>query len=124
MKYKVIGAMAHNFTHSFVSFNNYVDGQYVVDVLREVAWDAPNRCVSIEWLPPIPVSSSPLPPIIQKSIGFFRDWLPKHLEHHGISIEVLRSFRTVFAYNWRLGLTVRAEVLDERGKLHVARVTH
>src|SRR5687767_7075406 len=124
MKYKVIGAMAHNFTHSFVSFTNYVDDHYVIDLLREVAWEAPNRSLSMEWLPPVPVPSSPVPPIVQKSIGHFREWLPKHLQHHSIPIVALRSFQTFFAYTSRLGLRVRFEVLDDRGKLHTRTVMH
>jgi hypothetical protein len=124
MKYKVIAAMAHNFTQSFVSLTNFVDDQYVIDVLRDVAWQAPDRSLSIDWLPDPPIPSSPVPPIIQKSLTYFREWLPKHLQHHAIPIDALRSFRTIFAYTSRLGLAVRVEVLDDRGKLHTRRVTH
>jgi len=35
MKYKHIPSALHNFGHSFVSLNNYVDGECITDVLRQ-----------------------------------------------------------------------------------------
>ena len=31
VKYKVLKPAAHNFSHSFVSFNNYMAGGFVID---------------------------------------------------------------------------------------------
>lgn len=62
--------------------------------------------------------------VSDKSIGYFREWLLKHLQHHNIPIEALRSFQTVFAYTSSLGLRVRFEVRDDRDKLHTRTVMH
>ena len=41
MKYKHIDAVLHNFGHSFVSLMNYVDDEYILDVLPELARHSP-----------------------------------------------------------------------------------
>jgi uncharacterized protein CbrC (UPF0167 family) len=121
VKYKVIPAAAHNFTHSFVSLMNYVDDQYVIDILREIAADAPGNTVSIEWLPDPPVASVPLPPTVQKSVGYYRARLAEHLQSHGVPMTALRSFQTVL-WHTPLGLRARAEAVDDRGKHHTKQV--
>jgi hypothetical protein len=117
VKYKVIPAAIHNFTHSFISLMNYVDDQYVMDILRDVIAKAPEKQVAIEWLPDPPVTSVPMPPTVQKSLGYYRATLPKHMQSHGIPMDALRSFQTVL-YHSRLGLRARAEAVDDRGNEH------
>ena len=122
MKYKAITGMAHNFSHSFVSLMNYdMEHGYLIDLLPPVVRDAPERTLSIEWLPDPPVISSPVPLPVKKSIRNYRSWLPKHLDHHRIPITALRSFKTVFSFG-RLGLLARVEVVDDRGKIHTKSV--
>ena len=36
MKYKNIGAAIHNYGHSFISYNNYLDGGFIIDELRKI----------------------------------------------------------------------------------------
>ena len=121
MKYKVIPAAIHNFTHSFVSLMNYVDDQYVVEILRDVTAEAPERQVAIEWLPDPPVTSVPMPPTVQKSLGYYRATLQKHMQSHGIPMAALRSFQTVLWHSG-LGLRARAEAIDDRGVEHTKAV--
>lgn len=118
MKYKTIPAMAHNFAHSFLSLMNYdIEHGYLIDMLPPVVRDAPERTLSIDWLPDPPVISSAVTSPVEKSIRNHRSWLPKHLDHHRIPITTLRSFKTVFSIG-RLGLVARVEVVDDRGKIH------
>jgi hypothetical protein len=122
VKYKAIPAMAHNFAHSFLSLMNYdIEHGYLIDLLPPVVRDAPERTLSIEWLPDPPLISSPVTPPVEKSIVNYRAWLPKHLEHHRIPISALSSFKTVFSVG-RLGLLARIEVVDDRGKIHTKSV--
>ena len=46
VKYKHIPAMTHNFTHSFMSAENYVDGGYVFEELSQLARENPGRVIS------------------------------------------------------------------------------
>jgi hypothetical protein len=122
VKYKTIPAMAHNFAHSFVSLMNYdMEHGYLIDQLPPILRDAPDKTLSIEWLPDTPVVSSRVTPPVEKSIRNYRRRLSKHLEHHHIPISALRSFKTVFSLG-RLGLLARVEVVDDRGKTHAKAV--
>ncbi len=47
MKYHVLKSIAHSFSHSFVSFTNYVDDGYVIDDFRQLARNANGERVSI-----------------------------------------------------------------------------
>jgi hypothetical protein len=123
VKYKVIAAAAHNFTHSFLSFTNYTEDGYIIDLLRPAVWEAPGRTLSIEWLDDPPVVSSPVSAAIDRSIASYRASFPEHLEKHGIPITALRSFQTVLWVGPRLGLLARADAVDDRGKRHTKRVT-
>ena len=123
MKYKVIAAVAHNFTHSFLSFSNYIEDGYVIDLLRPEVSAAPGRTLSIEWLDDPPVVSLPVSAAVERSIANYCVSLPEHLEKHGIPVTALRSFQTVLWVGPRLGLLARADAVDDRGKRHTKRVT-
>ncbi|MCL1045775.1 hypothetical protein L2737_10610 [Shewanella electrodiphila] len=45
MKFKNIAAFAHNFTHSYVSFENYVDGEFVFKDLKALAYESDDNLV-------------------------------------------------------------------------------
>ena len=47
MKLKNIAAFSHNFTHSYVSFENYVDGEFVFKDLKLLAYDATDKIIYI-----------------------------------------------------------------------------
>jgi hypothetical protein len=118
MKYREIGAAAHNFVHSFVSFRNQIEGISIIDLVRDATWKVDGHSITIEWLPEPTVSSHELPEIVRKSVVHFRSLLPSHLIKHNLSQAGLRSFKTVFCYNSRLALQVRVEVVDDRGNTH------
>ena len=82
MKYKVLKSVAHNFSHSFVSFMNYVDDGYVIDDLRELVRNNEKNRVSIIW---IPDGRQPdeLTPRILKSIAFWKVRLSDLVKHSG-----------------------------------------
>ncbi|MBK6387119.1 MAG: hypothetical protein IPF71_10110 [Rhodoferax sp.] len=43
MKYKHVASALHNFGHSFVSLMNYVEGEYIDDILAKFAREAPRK---------------------------------------------------------------------------------
>src|SRR5438046_292404 len=71
MKYRNLKSIAHNFTHSFVSFMNYVDDGYVIDDLLEVARNG--KPISIQWIPDSRPDMS-LPPRVLLSIAERKSW--------------------------------------------------
>ena len=117
MKYKNIDAMLHNFCHSFISLMNYVDNEYIVDDLDRLARLIPGHEIRIDFSSCQINPAFDYPERVHKSIQHWRDWLPKHLENHGIqplSIgPVIIRFRLT-----RQGQEVIAETTDDRGICH------
>ena len=118
MKYKHIPAMAHNFTHSFMSAENYVDGAYVFEELHNLARDNPDRVISIHWVPESEEETNWLPPRTRKSIGYYRDALPRYFENHRIELSAVRVLRTDVFLAPNRQIHTRTVVVDDRGKEH------
>jgi hypothetical protein len=93
MKYKILKSAAHNFSHSFVSYTNYVDDGYVIDDLLQLARNAGAERIRIQWLPDSAIPTS-LPPRVQKSIASNKERLAKHFMDSGVDIDRVREFRT------------------------------
>lgn len=122
MKYKILKSIAHNFSHSFVSYMNYVDDGYVVDDLLQLARKAAGERISIHWIPDSP-NQRTLPPRVLKSIAYYKEWLPKHIANSGASVESIRTFRTDIFLRPNKQVAVEAYLVDDRGKEHVCNVS-
>ena len=118
---RILKSIAHNFTHSFVSYMNYVDDGYVMDDLRQVARDAKGARVSIQWIPDSPPTAS-LPLRVRKSIAHRKTWLAAHVANSGADISAIREFRTDIFLKPNHQIAVEAHLVDDRGKEHVANV--
>ena len=121
MKYKILKSVAHNFSHSFVSYMNYVDDGYVIDDLLQLARKANGERLKINWIPDT-ASEQFLTPRVIKSVASYREWLPKLIETSGASIEVIREFRTDIFLKPNKGIKVEAYLVDDRGKEYVCNV--
>jgi hypothetical protein len=121
MKYSVLKSIAHNFSHSFVSFMNFFDGGYAIDDLRQFARKANGERVSIHWIPDSE-AQSPLPPRVLKSIAHYKARLPDHVQRSGANIDAIREFRTDIFLKPNKQIAVEAHLVDDRGKAHVCNV--
>lgn len=121
MKYKILKSVAHNFSHSFVSYMNYVDNGYIVDDLVNLARNANGERISIHWIPATETQQF-LTRRVLKSIAIHREWLPKHIQNSGARIDVIREFRTDIFLKPNKQVAVQAYLLDDRGKEHVCEV--
>ncbi len=122
MKYKDIKSMAHNFSHSFLSYENYVDGEYVVEDLKRLAREANGETVAIHWVPETLPNPDKFTKRTKTSISYYRAWLPKHANSHGVELEHIREFRTELFMKSSHQMCAQAYVLDDRGKEHVSEV--
>ena len=117
MKYKEIDAMLHNFGHSFVSLMNYVDDQYIVDLLSSFARLSATREISINFSNGSVAPELPYPAELAKSIAFWQGWLPQHMHNHRIDAQALLPI--VLRYRLTsLGQEVIVESTDDRGRQH------
>ena len=73
MKYKILKSIAHNFSHSFVSYTNYIDNGPVIDDLLKLVRKADGERISIQWIPESPLEGH-WPPRVLESIASYREW--------------------------------------------------
>jgi hypothetical protein len=118
MKYKHLPSALHNFGHSFVSLMNYVNDEYVVDVLERLAREDPRREVEIDFknglTDPRTVAENET---VSKSMRYWHDWLPKRLASQGIEPVAILDLRLRFRIT-RMGNEVIVQAQDDRGKQH------
>ena len=100
---------------------NYVDDGYVIDDLLQLVRKANEERIKINWIPDT-ASEQGLTPRVLKSIASYKEWLPKHIENAGASIDVIREFRTDIFVKSNTGVKVQAYLVDDRGKEHVCDV--
>ena len=122
MKLKNIKSLSHNLSHSYVSFENYVDGEFVFKELKEMAVKAKGEKVSIHWLCPdtkvVPLFSKR----INKSIEFYKNWLPKLLSQHELDNSVITELRTDIFLAPNRQIEVQAYARDINGKEYIKNI--
>lgn len=122
MKLKNIKSLSHNLSHSYVSFENYVDGEFVFKELKELAVKAKGEKVSIFWLYPenkvVPLFSER----INKSIEYYKEWLPRFLTQHELDASVIAELRTDIYIAPNKQLEVQAYARDINGKEYVKNI--
>ena len=116
MKLKNIKAFSHNLTHSYVSFENYVDGEFVFKSLKEMAHEAKGDRVSIYWILPSDKEQVEFSERITKSIGFCKEWLPKLMEQHQIEDGSIEELRTDIYMAKNRQIEVQSYARDLNGK--------
>jgi hypothetical protein len=127
MKYKNINSMLHNFGRSFCSLINYVDGEYMVDVVPKVLARIPDR-LEINFPSGQIVPRVEIPDGLKKSIIFRSEWLPRHIQAHRIDYDKISEIKMEFRRSSALSRTsiygFECDVccLDDRGKHHRVRV--
>ena len=111
--------MAHNWTHSFMSGMNYVDGNFVFEDMYQLARDRRGQKVTVTWIPDRPEELFGLTPRVRESLKYYRNALPEHLGRHQIDPGAISEMRTEVYVAENHRMYVRSYVLDNRGKEHV-----
>ncbi len=120
MKYKLIRSMAHNWSHSFMSWNNYLDGAHVFEDMYSLARTRRGEKVIVSWIPIRDDKMAGLTPRIRYFVNAYRSGLDKHLLHHKVELTALLELRTEVYVAGNFRMYVRAYALDDRGKEHAA----
>jgi hypothetical protein len=68
---------------------NYVDGEYVDDILERVAREMPGNEIRIDFSVGTIEPSFPSNSKLNTSIEYWREWLPKLLSSQAVEIESL-----------------------------------
>lgn len=107
MKYKNNKSAIHNFGHSFVSLMNYIDEDYVVDIISEIHHQGYD--IEINWL-----TREFGPAQNQESIGYWADSLKKNCSSHNVNLDSLSSLLLV----WPAGQSKYMQAIDDKGTEH------
>ena len=118
MKYKNIKSAIHNFGHSFASYENYVDDDFVLYELNNI--HRKGYEIRINWkngdFQPYQLLSTR----IEKSIGYWRSSMEEHFNRHNVDPNALKSFE--FVWPAKEGHYVIA--VDDRGIEHRKEIMH
>ncbi len=115
MGYKRIPSAIHNFAHSFVSLMNYVDDQYIIDILPDVLRSIPDHRLKIQFPSGQLVPPGAYPASLLKSVGYYVQGYAGHMKREGVDPTILRETEIVI-YGDLYGMHCRAEAEDDRGK--------
>lgn len=112
--------MAHNWSHSFMSGMNYVDGAFVFEDVFQMARERRGEKVIINWIPATSEELFGFSPRVRKCVLAYRAGLAEHLSRHSIDAAALIEFRTevYVAENFRMYVCV--VVIDDRKREHIA----
>jgi len=119
MKLRNIKSFSHNFSHSFVSCNNYVDGDFVMEDLAKFAKAAKGEVISIDWL----ADDVPFKGRVLKGIKYWKEWMPKLLTSHGLALEYISELRTDIQLEPSHQIKVTAYAKDINGKEYRNRIS-
>lgn len=119
--YKRINSAIHNFAHSFVSLMNYVDGEYIIDLLPELLRETPGHEIRFSLLEATVSPQRDFHPAFMKSMGYYRNRVRSHLEAENVGPEIVRSLEFILFADIN-GPICRAEAIDDRGVAHTASV--
>ncbi|MCX7552238.1 hypothetical protein [Xanthomarina sp. F2636L] len=112
MKYKNIPSAIHNFGHSYISYENYVDSGFVIEDLNKI--NQKNYDIKIDWKTKEFSPKNMITNRISLSIGFWYDKIYKHFSSQNVEYDSLKSFYLI----WNNGEKPKVVATDDRGKLH------
>lgn len=112
MKYKNINSAIHNFGHSFASYENYVDDDFIIYELRNIRRKGYD--IHINWLSrefePAQLRSER----IEKSISFWATSMEEHFKRQNVDLDCIKALDFYWPANSRHYIVA----LDDRGIKH------
>ena len=117
MSCKLIESAIHNLAHSFMSLMNYVDDQYIIDLLPKLVRETPGHEIRISLLDAAIRPNRDYDPTFVKSVGYYRNRVRSHFESENVDPGTVTSFQFIIYFD-NDGPICVAEATDDRGVLH------
>jgi hypothetical protein len=124
MKSKLIRGASHNWTHSFMSDMNYVDGAFVYEDIKELARQRQPEKVVISWIPTNDRELETLSPRARTCVLAYREGLDAFLLRNGVEKSAIEELRTEVYVEDTFRMYVKAYARDKRGKQYAIFVWH
>jgi hypothetical protein len=118
MKYKNIKSAIHNFGHSFVSYENYVDGDFVLYELKNI--HRKGYDIAINWFTQEFSPNHLCSERIKKSIGYWSSGIQEHLNRQNVDIDSLKSLELF----WPVKTIHFIVAIDDRGIEHKKEIAY
>jgi hypothetical protein len=115
MRYKRIGSALHNFAHSFLSFNNYVDDAFILDELQRTLRSSGDVVINFSTGEVEPTAAAT--PRVRRSIEYWQAGLGDHLRSEQVDPDRVRDVLLRLRLT-RKGYEHTVEATDDRGTLH------
>jgi hypothetical protein len=96
---------------------NYVDDQYIIDVLPELARESENHEIDINFSNGQISPKANYPEVLFKSIAYWNEWLPKHIANHGLEMKRISNINFSFRL-LKINYEITVSATDDRGKEH------
>lgn len=96
---------------------NYVDDQYIIDLLPELAYQSPGYEIDINFGNGQISPTGDYPAVLHKSISYWKDWLPKHIANHRLEAQCLLEIHVRYRLV-KMGHEIIVTTTDDRGKEH------
>ena len=114
MRYKNIKSVLHNFGHSFFSLMNYVDGEYIIDIVGKILREIDTHELRISFPEGRLTPEFDYPETLIKSIKYWADALPRQASSQNVDISKVSDIQLI-AKLTSLGIQYHAEAKDDRG---------
>jgi hypothetical protein len=93
-----------------------VDDHYIIDELKELVREAKDSVVTVYWIPINIKAHEKFNKRIKKSIGYYREWLPKLAKSHNVDLECIKEFRIDICRKRNHQIEITFVVIDDRNK--------
>jgi hypothetical protein len=101
-RHKTLKSISHNFSHSFISLLNHVNGDYFMGHLTRQARITNQSALSIDILKKTAQPTELLTNEIKASIDHWNNWFPELVEKGGSSMEFVKSATMKIEFDFRI----------------------
>ena len=97
--HKTLGSISHNFSHSFISLNNYLDDDYILGHILTQAHKTGKSRLTIDFLQVTAKPDQLLTTPIKSSIVYWARWFPTLVENQGSSMAFVSAAIMVIEFD-------------------------
>ena len=99
VSHKHLKSISHNFSHSFISLMNYINGDYILGHILRQARRTGLNTLTIDILSGAASPAGLVTKEIKDSIGYYVKWFPDLVQSSGSSMDFIKSATMIIEYD-------------------------